>query len=333
MSHVFVLGPNKQPLHPVHPGGARYLLTSGKAAVYRHYPFTIILRAKVDKPAPTPLRLKIDPGAKTTGLAIVNDTTGEVVWAAELTHRGQAIKRALEERRAVRRSRRQRKTRYRKPRYAHRCRPQGWLPPSLESRVANILTWVRQLQRLSPIAALSMELVKFDTQMMENPEIARVEYQQGTLAGYEVRQYLLEKWGRQCSYCGAKEVPLQIEHIQCRARGGSNRVSNLCLACETANSEGVSAVDWGDWTRSSSHVQHQRVWVPSEPSAAAQTVLWFSDGRPGAGGGKREARVSGHACWASCGASQGDLQHHHWARQNHRCASPLLSTDRTHERL
>jgi hypothetical protein len=71
--------------------------------------------------------------------------------------------------------------------------------------------------------------------VMENPEIEGVEYQQGTLAGYETREYLLEKWGRQCAYCGKENIPLQIEHIVPRAKGGSNRVSNLCLACEKCN--------------------------------------------------------------------------------------------------
>jgi hypothetical protein len=80
-----------------------------------------------------------------------------------------------------------------------------------------------------------MELVKFDTQLMQHPEISGVEYQQGELAGYEVRQYLLEKWERKCAYCGAENVTLQIEHIIPRARGGSNRVSNLTLACGKCN--------------------------------------------------------------------------------------------------
>jgi len=182
MSKVFVLGPDKQPLTPVHPAGARHLLKEGRAAVYRRYPFTIILRAKVEKPAPTPLRLKIDPGAKTTGLAITNDVTGEVIWAAELTHRGAAIKSALDKRRGVRRGRRQRRTRYRAPRFRNRRRRTGWLPPSLRSRVENILTWVRRMSRFCPITALSQELVRFDLQKMANPEIAGVVYQQGTRA-------------------------------------------------------------------------------------------------------------------------------------------------------
>jgi hypothetical protein len=82
-----------------------------------------------------------------------------------------------------------------------------------------------------------MELVRFDTQKMLNPEISGVEYQQGELAGYEVREYLLEKWGRKCAYCGADNVPLQVEHIQPKAKGGTDRVSNLTLACVKCNSK------------------------------------------------------------------------------------------------
>ncbi len=235
MSKVFVLDTKKHQLNPVHPGRARILLSAGKAAVFKRYPFTIILKCEVRSPVVEPLRLKIDPGSKTTGLALLNDACGEVVFAAELTHRGQAIKKLLDDRRSVRRSRRQRHTRYRKPRFDNRRRREGWLAPSLESRVCNVMTWVKRLMRLCPITEISQELVKFDMQAMEHPEISGVEYQQGTLAGYELREYLLEKWGRTCAYCGAKEVPLQIEHIQSRAKGGSNRVSNLCLACEPCN--------------------------------------------------------------------------------------------------
>src|SRR5712691_3980904 len=62
-------------------------------------------------------------------------------------------------------------------------------------------------------------------------------YQQGTLYGYEVRQYLLEKWGRKCVYCGAEHVPLQVEHIVPRAVRVDNRICNLALACAPCNTK------------------------------------------------------------------------------------------------
>jgi 5-methylcytosine-specific restriction endonuclease McrA len=232
---VAVIDQNRRPLAPTSAVRARLLLKESRAAVFRRAPLTIILKRVVEEVQVPDLRLKLDPGSRKTGVAIVNQVSGQVIFAAEIEHRGEAIKQALDGRRAIRRSRRARKTRYRKPRFLNRRRPEGWLPPSLESRISNIETWVNRLARLYPISCLSMELVKFDTQLIQNPEISGVEYQQGELAGYEVREYLLEKWGRKCAYCSETDIPLQIEHIIPRSRGGSDRVSNLTLACEGCN--------------------------------------------------------------------------------------------------
>ena len=232
---VFVLDTNKKQLDPLHPAQARILLNAGKAAVYKHHPFTIILKYPV-KEDPEGYRLKIDPGSKVTGIAIV-DGEKRVVWAAEIEHRGDYIKRRMDKRRAARRSRRTRKTRYRPARFDNRRRPEGWLPPSLMSRVANIETWARRLIKLCPVTAISYELTQFDTQKMKNAEIKGVEYQQGTLKGYTVRQYVLEKYDYQCAYCGKTDVPLEIEHIIPKARGGTNRVSNLAASCIPCNRE------------------------------------------------------------------------------------------------
>lgn len=237
MSKIFVLDTNNRPLNPIHPAQARQLLRNGKAAVFKRFPFTLILKESRPETPVQPLRIKIDPGAKHTGIALINDLTGEVVFAAELKHRGFAIRDALTSRRQLRRSRRNRKTRYRQPRFLNRTRPQRWLAPSLQSRVDNIKTWVERLRKLSPIEAISQELVRFDMQLMRNPDIQGKEYQQGTLFGYETREYLLEKWKRECAYCGVKEVPLQIEHIHPRAKGGSNSITNLTLSCEKCNTK------------------------------------------------------------------------------------------------
>ncbi|MDQ7024008.1 MAG: RNA-guided endonuclease IscB [Anaerolineae bacterium] len=236
MQRVLVIDKNKQPLMPCNPARARQLLKQGKAAVFRKYPFTIILKER-DGGETQPVKFKIDPGSKTTGIAIVASFKRglRAIWVAELTHRGQQIRDKLLKRRQLRSGRRSRKTRYRKPRFLNRRRPKGWLAPSLRSRVRNIWTWLKRLNRFVPITNLAMELTRFDTQKMENPEISGIEYQQGTLQGYEVRKYLLEKWGRKCAYCGAVHVPLQVEHIRPRSRGGSNQISNLTIACEKCN--------------------------------------------------------------------------------------------------
>lgn len=230
---VFVLDTNKRPLDPVHPGTARHLLNAGKAAVFRRYPFTIILKEACPDIPVQDLELKLDPGSKVTGIAIKQGN--KVLFGAELQHRGQQIKDALLSRRQLRRSRRNRKTRYRKARFLNRTRPDGWLAPCLQHRVETTLTWVRKFMRLAPIASIVQELVRFDMQLISNPEISGIEYQQGELQGYEVREYLLEKWNRRCAYCGVENVPFEVEHIQPKSKGGSDRVSNLALACHACN--------------------------------------------------------------------------------------------------
>lgn len=133
---------------PCLPARARELLKNGKAAVYRRYPFTLILTHRAGGDL-QPIALKLDPGAKETGLALVASfRRGPVlVWAGVLTHRSGQIKAALDSRRGVRRSRRHRHCRYRQPRFDNRRRPEGWLPPSLQARVEQTATWARRLQR------------------------------------------------------------------------------------------------------------------------------------------------------------------------------------------
>lgn len=239
---VFVLDMNKNPLDPCCEARARKLLGKGKAAVFRARPFTIIMKSrKVEDSVVKEHRIKIDPGSKVTGIAVIkeNEENPRIVFAAELEHKGDLVCNRLRERAGHRRFRRCRKTRYRQRRYLNRAssRRKGRLYPSALSRVSNVVTWVNRLRRFCPVSAISMELVKFDLQKQENPEISGVEYQQGTLFEYEVKEYLLEKWGRRCTYCGREGVPLQKEHILARANGGTNRVSNLCLACERCNNK------------------------------------------------------------------------------------------------
>jgi 5-methylcytosine-specific restriction endonuclease McrA len=199
----------------------------------------------------------------------------------------------LDHRRACRRSRRQRNTRYRPARFANRRRPAGWLPPSLESRLANVLTWVQRLRRLAPLGALSQELVRFDPQLLDNPEIAGVAYQQGELAGYEVREYVLLKFEHQCAYCKATTVPLQLEHIVPKARGGTNRVSNLAAACAPCN-QAKGAQTAAEFGHPEVAAQAQR---PLTDAAAVNTSRWALFGRLAATGLPLETGTGGRTKW------------------------------------
>lgn len=252
---VPVLDKNDRPLDPCHPARARELLTKGRAVVHRQIPFVIRLKDRAVEDSVThPHVVKVDPGSRTTGLAvarvteeadtgtreITTTTTHHAVWLGELIHRGLIIKNKLTSRAALRRGRRSRNLRYRAPRFDNRTRKPDprmgvWLAPSIKHRVESTLTWINRLSSWFPIDTAWVESVRFDTQALVNPEITGVEYQQGTLAGYEVREYLLEKYGRTCVYCDATGVPLNIDHVRPRARGGSDRVTNLALSCVACN--------------------------------------------------------------------------------------------------
>lgn len=317
MSKVAVIDTNKNVLEPCHPAVARRLLKRGQAAVWKRYPFTIILKHAVDERVTGNYTLSWDPGSKTSGIAITSES-GEIVYAAELHHRGNAIKKALGTRSGFRRGRRTRNLRYRPARWANRVRKvpvltaqgwtyqraeepkgndtskkqnifnrvswaqlrdpryqwerqtlprrpevpkntpkrtkpktrprwkrvrvahqnrvdNGWIAPSLMSRVFNTETWTRRLCNVYPINRLAIENVKFDMQLMENPNIHGIQYQQGTLHGREIREYLLELTKRKCAYCAKDKVRLEVEHIVPKAKGGSSRPDNLTMACRPCN--------------------------------------------------------------------------------------------------
>jgi 5-methylcytosine-specific restriction endonuclease McrA len=245
---VFVLDRSGRPLMPCIEKRARLLLERGRARVHKVMPFTIrLVDLKAEDCGLQALRVKLDPGSQTTGIALVRETAGNgvaVINLFELMHRGKQISEALTARRGHRRLRRSH-LRYRAPRFLNRGNKKpGWLAPSLQHRVDTTLAWVHRLQRLAPVSSISTELVRFDMQALEHPDIEGAQYQQGTLAGYEVREYLLEKWKRECAYCGARNVPLQIEHIHPKSKSGSDRISNLTLACQCCNQKkGVLPVE------------------------------------------------------------------------------------------
>jgi len=203
-------------------------------------PFTIRLVDRlVQDSALQPVRLKLDPGSKTTGgcsrsrrrnAARPNGHGPDRAWTSWATDQrgsdptrrhanaGVAAIFAIES--SVSNNRR---------------RVPGWLPPSTQHRVDTTESWTKRLIKLVPITAIDQELVKFDMQLMQDPVIEGVGYQQGSMFEYEVREYCLEKWNRTCMYCDATNTPLEVEHIVPRSKGGSNRPSNLGISCITCN--------------------------------------------------------------------------------------------------
>jgi 5-methylcytosine-specific restriction endonuclease McrA len=243
---VAVLDRHHKQLMPCTEKRARLLLTKKRAVIHKMAPFTIRMKDRLlENSTLQPLRLKLDPGSKTTGFAVlreVSDNEAVAVILGEIHHK-HGIKQNLDSRRALRRGRRNRHTRYRKPRFLNRTRPAGWLPQSLEARVNQTMNTVTKLRKLLPITSASTEHVKFDTQLLQNADIQGVEYQQGTLLGYEVKEYLLERDKRTCCYCGGLSLDpvLEIEHKIPKSQGGSNSIKNLLMACRTCNNDGNDA--------------------------------------------------------------------------------------------
>lgn len=258
---VLVLDRRGKPLMPCSEGRARKLLAAGRARVHRLYPFAIrVVDLRVEAVEASngiqPMRLALDPGSRTTGLALcridegrgastadATEPTMHVSLLLELMHRGQAIRKSLQRRATLRCARHRRKTRYRAQRHDNRVHADDWLAPSLRHRIQTALTWVRRIRAMAPVTQLAQELVRFDMQALQSASdsfdgrktIEGAEYQRGTLTGYELGEYLLVKWNHTCAYCGKTDVPLEKDHIQPRSQGGSSRVSNLVLACRQCN--------------------------------------------------------------------------------------------------
>jgi len=240
---VFVLDARHQPLMPCSEKRVRLLLQR-RAGVHRVVPFCIRLKDLLVKASTLPpVVLKIDPSSRTTGLALVRSAPtrvgeGEVhraVSLIHLAHRGQLVHENPRQRAGYRRRRRSTTLRCRAPRFANRRRPLGWLPPSLQSRIGTVLTWARRFQRLVPLTRMDIERVKFDTALLQHPELRGVEYQRGELFRWEVCAYLLEKFGRRCACCRHTTGPFELDHALPRSRGDSDRASNLALTCRPFN--------------------------------------------------------------------------------------------------
>jgi len=170
--------------------------------------------------------LGIDAGSKHIGMAVITEQ-GNVLYRAEAELR-QDIKENIETRRRLRRARRNRKTRYRKPRFLNRKRKEGWLPPSIQSRINAHIRLVNDIVKILPISRIRVEIGQFDTQALVNPDINGIEYQQGEMHGYDsVKEYVKIRDNFTCHYAKLRpDIPcndiLEVDHIIPRSKGGSN---------------------------------------------------------------------------------------------------------------
>lgn len=229
-----VLDQHGKPLMPTTRLGKVYrLLKTQKAHIVSYEPFTIQLDYEPDTHIIQPMTLGVDSGAIHSGYSVANEQrefySSEVIARDNISYR-------ISDRRMYRQNRRYRKTRYRKPRFNNRKnKKKGWLPPSLEQKVAVQLNEIDHLHRHFPIETIIVEVAEFNIQKIKNPDISGKDYQQGTLQGYNIRNYLLEKHGRKCFYCDKEVSNFEVEHMIPKAKGGSNRIDNLTLSCHSCN--------------------------------------------------------------------------------------------------
>ncbi len=232
---VCVINKHGKPLMPCKPKKARLLLKQGKAKVAKRTPFTIQLLYG-SSGYKQPVTLGVDTGYKNIGLSAT--TENEVLFEAEAELRSDIVE-LLATRRGFRKSRRNRKTRYRKPRFLNRHKPKGWLAPSVQNRIQNHLKLVKPAYSLMPITKIIVEVAQFDIQKIKNPNISGEEYQKGDQLGFwNVREYVLWRDNHKCRLCNgkSKDPRLNVHHLESRKIGGDSP-DNLITLCETCHQE------------------------------------------------------------------------------------------------
>ena len=230
---VLVVDKHKKPCNTISNAYARMLLFKKQAVIHKRFPFTIRLKNDNAVLKDRAYTVKIDPGSRHTGIAIVDDKD-QVVMLAEIEHRGHIIKKDLASRRMVRRNRRNRKTRYRPARFLNRTRPEGWLAPSIKSRADNVINFIKKYKKLLHITKVMIENVSFDVaQMTTSTNLVGTAYQQGPLYQNQLRSFIFNRSNGKCVYCGAKAT--EIDHTIARANGGTDSTYNLVASCRVCN--------------------------------------------------------------------------------------------------
>jgi len=253
---------------------ARILLRKKLAVIHKVYPFTIRLRDNSCGSRNRAYTVKIDPGSRHTGIAIVDDKN-QVVMLAELEHRGHIIKKNLSDRKAVRRNRRNRKTRYREARFLSRTKPKGWLAPSVKSRANNVINFIKKYKKLININKVMIENVSFDVaQMSSDSNLIGTDYQQGPLYDTNLREFIFSKTNGRCVYCGAQAT--EIDHVIPRSNGGTNSTYNLVASCRACNQmkSNLSLKDFGKLVgKDFSHLKPKK--LPRD-AAVAQSIREYT---------------------------------------------------------
>lgn len=231
---VYVLDQNGRPLMPTNRHGkVRRMLQSGQAKVVNRCPFTIQLQYYSDHQTQE-ISLGIDAGSKHIGVSAT--TKSNVLYEADVELRNDIVN-LLSSRRELRHVRRNRKTRYRKPRFQNRNKKDGWLAPSIRQKIETHMTIISKVCKILPIKNIIVETASFDIQKIKNPNIQGVQYQQGDQLGFwNVREYVLcrDKHICQCCHGKSNDKTLNVHHIESRKTGG-NAPNNLITLCETCH--------------------------------------------------------------------------------------------------
>ena len=238
---IYVLNQNGQPLMPTkNHAKVRILLKSKKAKVIRRCPFTIQLMYSSTNHTQS-INLGVDAGSKHIGISAT--TKNKVLFESDVELRNDIVN-LLSTRRQNRRTRRNRKTRYREPRFDNRKRKDGWLAPSVQNKVDTHLTVIRKVHEILPVSKIIVEVASFDIQKIKNPTIGGTEYQQGSqLDFWNVREYVLLRDNHTCQSCKgkSKDKILNVHHIESRKTGGDapNNLITLCETCHTGYHKGT----------------------------------------------------------------------------------------------
>lgn len=179
------------------------------------------------------------------------------LYCEEFTPRNDVVD-LLSTRRAFRRSRRNRKTRYREPRFDNRVhsKHKGWLAPSVEVKIQEHITVIKHICKILPITLVRVETAEFDTQRLKTmlegkPLPVGKDYQLGEMYDeYNVRQYVLKRDNYTCQCCGVhttaeKMVKLHVHHLESRKTGGNapSNLITLCTTCHDALHKGKVSLD------------------------------------------------------------------------------------------